>query len=97
MKQVSGRDLAKLIQQRGWTLARINGSHHIFTKAGHRERIVIPSALAFLALRRAKVSAELHIYSTGGHGFGLRPNATQAPGDWPGRAELWLKARKLMP
>ena len=37
------------------------------------------SALAFLALRKAKVSAELHIYSTGGHGFGLRPNATQAP------------------
>ena len=55
------------------------------------------STLAFLALRQAKVSAELHIYSTGGHGFGLRPNATQAPGDWPGRAELWLKARKLIP
>ena len=55
------------------------------------------STLAFLALRKAKVSTELHIYSTGGHGFGLRPDATQAPGDWPGRAELWLKARKLMP
>jgi acetyl esterase/lipase len=54
------------------------------------------STLAFLALRKAKVSAELHIYSTGGHGFGLRPNATQAPGDWPGRLELWLRARKLL-
>ncbi|MEQ1850644.1 MAG: alpha/beta hydrolase, partial [Chthoniobacteraceae bacterium] len=54
------------------------------------------STLAFLALRKAKVSAELHIYSTGGHGFGLRPNDTQAPGDWPGRLELWLKARGLM-
>jgi acetyl esterase/lipase len=53
------------------------------------------STLAFLALRQAKVPAEIHIYSTGGHGFGLRPNATQAPGDWPGRAELWLKARGL--
>jgi len=42
MKQVSGRQLAKVIQQRGWTLARINGSHHIFIKPGHRERIVIP-------------------------------------------------------
>lgn len=42
MKQVSGKELAKLIQQRGWTLARINGSHHIFTQAGQRERIVIP-------------------------------------------------------
>ncbi len=55
------------------------------------------STLAFLALRKAKVPAELHIYSTGGHGFGLRPNATQAPGDWPGRLELWLRARKLLP
>src|SRR5205085_12350526 len=54
------------------------------------------STLAFLALRKAKVSAELHIYSTGGHGFGLRPNATQAPGDWPGRLELWFKARGLI-
>ncbi len=54
------------------------------------------STLAFLALRKAKVSAELHIYSTGGHGFGLRPNATQAPGDWPGRAELWLQTRGLL-
>ena len=54
------------------------------------------STLAFLALRKAKVPAELHIYSTGGHGFGMRPNATQAPGDWPGRAELWLRARGLI-
>jgi acetyl esterase/lipase len=55
------------------------------------------SLLATMALRKAGVSAELHIYSTGGHGFGMRPNATQAPGDWPGRLELWLRARKLMP
>ena len=54
------------------------------------------SALAFLALRQAAVPAELHIYSTGGHGFGLRPNETQAPGDWPGRLELWLRARGLL-
>lgn len=42
MKQVSGRELAKAIQKRGWSLARIKGSHHVFTKTGHRERIVIP-------------------------------------------------------
>jgi acetyl esterase/lipase len=54
------------------------------------------STLAFLTLRKAKVSAELHIYSTGGHGFGMRANETQAPGDFPGRLELWLKARGLM-
>lgn len=54
------------------------------------------STLAFLALRKAAVPAEIHIYSTGGHGFGMRPNDTQAPGDWPGRLEGWLKARGLL-
>ena len=42
MKQVFGRELAHLVQRRGWTLARIHGSHHIFTMPGRRERIVIP-------------------------------------------------------
>jgi acetyl esterase/lipase len=54
------------------------------------------STLAFLALRKVNVPVELHIYSTGGHGFGLLANATQAPGDWPGRLELWLKTRGLL-
>jgi predicted RNA binding protein YcfA (HicA-like mRNA interferase family) len=42
MKQVSGKDFMRLLQQRGWRLARITGSHHIFTKPDHRERIVVP-------------------------------------------------------
>jgi len=42
VKQVSGRELAQAIQRRGWTLARVHGSHHVFTMAGRRERIVIP-------------------------------------------------------
>ena len=31
------------------------------------------SALLFVELKKAKVPAELHIYSRGGHGYGLRP------------------------
>ena len=42
MKQVSGRELVRLVQRKGWTLARIHGSHHIFTMPGRRERLVIP-------------------------------------------------------
>jgi predicted RNA binding protein YcfA (HicA-like mRNA interferase family) len=42
VKQVSGKEFVRLVQKRGWILKRINGSHHIFTKEGHRERIVIP-------------------------------------------------------
>ncbi len=39
MKQVNGKDFAKLLGQKGWELKRIHGSHHVFTKAGRKERI----------------------------------------------------------
>jgi predicted RNA binding protein YcfA (HicA-like mRNA interferase family) len=42
MKQISGKEFIRLVQLRGWILKRINGSHHILTKAGHQERIVVP-------------------------------------------------------
>lgn len=42
MKAVSGRRLAKVAEDKGWCLARINGSHHIFTQDGRMERLVIP-------------------------------------------------------
>ena len=42
MKQISGKELARAIQRRGWSLARVHGSHHIFVMSGRRERIVIP-------------------------------------------------------
>ena len=42
MKQISGRDLAKRVQQMGWGLARVHGSHHVFVMPGRRERLVIP-------------------------------------------------------
>jgi len=42
MKAVTGKRMAKLAEQKGWMLARINGSHHVFTKEGRIERVVIP-------------------------------------------------------
>lgn len=42
MKQVSGNDLIRVVQRKGWSLARIRGSHHIFVIQGRRERLVIP-------------------------------------------------------
>lgn len=42
-------------------------------------------------LKKAGVSAELHIYSAGGHGYGLR--RTEKPVTaWPKRCEEWLTA-----
>jgi len=42
MKAVTGKRMAKIAEQKGWILARINGSHHIYTKEGRLERVVIP-------------------------------------------------------
>jgi predicted RNA binding protein YcfA (HicA-like mRNA interferase family) len=42
LKQVSGKALARAVQRKGWLLARSKGSHHIFTKDGRPERLVIP-------------------------------------------------------
>jgi acetyl esterase/lipase len=47
------------------------------------------SLVYFQALKDAKIPAELHVYTQGGHGFGLRP--TELPiSHWPALAETWL-------
>ncbi len=53
------------------------------------------SARMYLALKKAGVPAELHIFTSGGHGFGLRP--TDEPcSSWPAHCEKWLKKRGLL-
>lgn len=42
MKSLSGRDFARIIERRGWTLLRINGSHHIYGKQGTVVRLSVP-------------------------------------------------------
>ncbi len=49
----------------------------------------------YLALKKAKVSCELHIYASGGHGFGLRPTE-HASCTWPDRCAEWLQGRGLL-
>jgi predicted RNA binding protein YcfA (HicA-like mRNA interferase family) len=42
LKQISGKDFAKLLSKKGWELKRIHGSHHVYTKADRKERISLP-------------------------------------------------------
>lgn len=52
------------------------------------------AAILFRALLAAKVPTEIHIYETGGHGFGMKPQADGGViGDWPARTLEWLKKR----
>ena len=55
----------------------------------------LSSVLMYAALKRAKVPAELHVYATGGHGYGLRSDNSTAA-NWPLRCEEWLKGRALI-
>jgi acetyl esterase/lipase len=50
------------------------------------------SASYYLALKKAGVSSELHIYARGGHGFGIRDNH-QPVSSWPVRCQEWLADR----
>jgi predicted RNA binding protein YcfA (HicA-like mRNA interferase family) len=42
MKSLSGRDFARLIEQRGWKLLRVAGSHHIYGRSSSIARLSIP-------------------------------------------------------
>jgi acetyl esterase/lipase len=48
------------------------------------------SLIYYLALKNAKVPAEMHVYPSGGHGYGLRPTE-HAVSKWPERAEQWMR------
>jgi acetyl esterase/lipase len=50
----------------------------------------------FLALKNAKVPAELHIYAQGGHGYGLRRTALPVT-TWPQLVEIWLHTTHMLP
>jgi len=34
MKSLSGKDLARVLERHGWRLLRVQGSHHIYGRAG---------------------------------------------------------------
>jgi acetyl esterase/lipase len=53
----------------------------------------------FLALRKAGVPAEMHVYEKGRHGLGLGtkdPKIAFALGTWPARLHDWMQLRSLL-
>jgi acetyl esterase/lipase len=67
----------------------------LFHTANDRTVPVENSVNFFLALRKAGVPAEMHIYENGPHGMGLAPtDATLS--SWTVRLEAWLRGRGLL-
>ena len=52
------------------------------------------SALLFVELKKAGVPAEIHVYTEGGHGYGIRPSENPAS-TWHHRLAEWMRARDL--
>ena len=53
------------------------------------------SVIAYLALKRAGIPAELHVYASGDHDFGVRQNE-KLPSSWTPLCVKWLKSQSLL-
>jgi acetyl esterase/lipase len=53
------------------------------------------SIRTYLAVKKAGVPAELHVYPTGGHGYGLRPTHDPVT-TWPARCLDWLRSQGIL-
>ena len=58
------------------------------------ESDVAHSVIMFLALHRAGISTELHVYAAGEHDFGVRRNE-KLPSSWPELCLNWLSSMDL--
>ncbi|GAB3924611.1 hypothetical protein GCM10028804_25110 [Larkinella terrae] len=50
----------------------------------------------YLALTKANVPAEMHLYPKGGHGYALRVKGKGSIENWPAACEGWLKSMGLL-
>jgi len=56
----------------------------------------LASAYLYVEYRKLGLPAELHVYSKGGHGFGMRRNGLPV-NDWAARVGEWLRAEGIVP
>ncbi len=67
-----------------------------FIAMAEDDPIRVETALFYsAALRKVSVPFELHVFPTGGHGYGLRP-AKDLVTSWPQRAAEWMRSRGLL-
>lgn len=73
-------------------ITAIKDAPPIFLAAGYKDRPDISKGLAevYLKFKEVGVPAELHIYASAGHGFGLREKTSGAVAGWPARFVEWL-------
>jgi acetyl esterase/lipase len=64
-----------------------------FLAMAQDDPVRVENALVYAAaLRKVKVPFELHVYPSGGHGYGLRPSKDLVT-TWPQRASDWMRSQ----
>ncbi len=92
-RQRSRPDFQALIYPgRSADIQPVKDSPPAFLACAYNDRTDISEGLAeaYLRFKRAGVPAELHIYGTGGHGFGLRASNKRPVAAWNARFTEWL-------
>lgn len=92
-------DFAALVYPGAWPDIKFDANTPpMYLLSGSDDRPQVLSGLTqiFLALREAKVPAELHFYDGVPHGFGLRASNSGPVAQWPTQFVDWLKVRKLL-
>ena len=62
-----------------------------FAHAANDGVSALNSLLLATELKKVGVPAEMHLYATGGHGFGLRPQADMPCTQWPNACVAWMQ------
>lgn len=69
--------------------------HTLLVQAEDDKSFIDSSLFYYYALKEAGVPAWMHLYSRGGHGYGLRDTGA-AVNEWPDRAEDWFRELGLI-
>ena len=67
----------------------------IFIHAGDDGITANGSVQMWLAMRQAGIPSELHVFTNGGHGYGLRPSE-EPVSRWPKLVEDWMKRSEIV-
>jgi acetyl esterase/lipase len=66
-----------------------------FLLVADNDRLAERTIAIYSALKKAGVSAELHIYARGGHGFGMHDTHSPVT-SWTARLKDWMDDRGLL-
>jgi acetyl esterase/lipase len=73
-----------------------NNTPPTFMAMAQDDPVRVENVLSYAAaMRKSEVPFELHVYPTGGHGYGLRPSKDFVT-TWPARVTDWLRSRNVL-